>query len=76
MTVNKIETVQELIEEMQADGTGVNSAWEFTNTMNGKVMFAVFPSSQFCDIHCSPNVKDPEIIWEFGKYVGKYTHLN
>lgn len=76
MTVNSIETVQDLIQEFQADGTLMGSAWEYTNGMNGKRMFAVFTARQFCDIHCSPHVKKPEIVWEFGKYAGKYAHLN
>ena len=76
MTVLTIETVQGLIEEMQAEGTMIGSVWEYTNIMNNKKMFAVFPARQFCDIRCSSAVKDPKIIWEFGKYVGKYAHLN
>ena len=76
MTVDSIETVQDLIEEMQAEGTAVGSAWEFTNTVNDKIMFAVFPASQFCDIHQSPNVRHPELIWKKGKFIGEYEHLN
>lgn len=76
MTVQTIETVQGLIEEMQAEGTAVGSVYEYTNIMNKKKMFAVFPASQFCDIYQSPAVKDPELIWTEGKFIGKYTDLN
>lgn len=76
MTVNSIETVQFLIEEMQGEGTKVGSAWEYTNSMNSKRMFAVFTTSQFCDIHQNSFVKNPELIWEEGKFIGKYEHLN
>ncbi len=76
MTVNSIETVQELIEEIQADGTMVGSAWEYINAMNNQKMFAVFTTHQFCDIHCSPTVKNPERIWACGKYIDKYEYLN
>ena len=76
MTVLSIETVQELIEEMQGDGTGVGSAWEYTNKLSDTKMFAVFTASQFCDIHQSPNVQDPELIWTEGKFIGEYSHLN
>jgi len=76
MTVYTIETVQALIEEMQGEGTEIGSVWKFTNTMNKKVMFAVFPASQFCDIHQSPCVDNPVQIWAEGKFVGEYEHLN
>ena len=76
MTVNSIETVKSFIEEMQAEGTAIGSAWEYTNGMDNKKMFAVFPAQQFCDIHCSPFVKNPEQIWGYGKFMGKYTNLN
>ena len=76
MTVNKIETVQELIEEMQSEGTTVGSAWEYTNVNNNKVMFAVFSKSQFCDIFQNAFIRNPVLIWESGKFIGKYEHLN
>jgi hypothetical protein len=76
MTVNSIEIVQDLIEEMKSQGVDVGSAWEYKNSMNDKLMFAVFTASQFCDINQSPYVKSPELIWEDGKYIGKYSHLN
>ena len=76
MTVNSIETVQELIEEMQASGTAVGSAWRYTNKFGRYEMFAVFTASQFCDIHQSPNVLNPELIWTKGKFIGEYEHLN
>lgn len=77
MTVHSIETVQDLIEEMQSEGTSIGSAWEYTNKMYSKVMFAVFTASQFCDIYQSPNVLNPELIWTEGKFIGaKYEYLN
>lgn len=76
MTVSSIETVQKLIEEMQAGNTAVGSAWEFINGLNGKRMFAVFATSQFCDIYQSGFVQEPELLWEAGKFIGKYSHLN
>lgn len=71
MTVDSIEAVQELIAEMQADGTTVGSAWEYTNTINNKKMFAVFTAHQFCDIHCSPYVKNPKQIWANGEFINE-----
>lgn len=76
MTISSIEATQNLIEEMQADGIAIGSAWEYTNAMNKKRMFAIFTASQFCDIHQSPAVQDPELIWTEGKFIGKYEHLN
>lgn len=76
MTVNKIETVQHLIKEMQADGTGVGSAWAYKNGMNKKKMFAVFAPSAVCDIFDSPFVQNPKQIWADGKYLGEYANLN
>lgn len=76
MTVHSIETVQELIEELQGQGMAVGSAWEYTNTMNMQKMFAVFTTSQVCDLMQSPFVGNPELIWTEGKFVGKYEHLN
>lgn len=76
MTVHSIETVQELIEELQGQGMAVGSAWEYTNTMNNKVMFAVFTSDQFCDIPQAPHAEQPVQIWAEGKFIGKYKHLN
>jgi len=76
MTVNSIEVVQKLIEEMQELGEEIGSAWEYTNSMNNKIMFAVFPSSQVCDIYQSPYVRNPELIYKKGKFAGKYEYLN
>ena len=76
MTVNSIETVQNLIEEMQSDGTGVGSAWEYTNSMNNKIMFAVFAPSAVCDIFDSPFVEQLVQIWAEGKFISKYKYLN
>lgn len=76
MTVHSIETVQELIEEIQGSGGAVDSVWEYTNGMNGKKMFAVFMAFQVCDIHQSPYVQSPELIWAEGKFGSKYAHLN
>lgn len=76
MTVNKIETVKELIDEMNY-GRDCGSAWEYINTMNNQKMFAVFPASQTCDIFDSPYVKEPKQIWsqETG-FMGDYEYLN
>lgn len=76
MTVQSIETVQALIEEMQGDGTGVGSAWEYINGMNKKKMFAVFTESQVCDIFDAPFVQNPKQIWADGNYLGEYEYLN
>ncbi len=75
MTVNSIETVQELISEMKAEGTAIGSVWEYVNGMNNKKMFAVFAALQYCDIYDSPFVKNPEQIWANGEFRGKYTNL-
>lgn len=75
MTVDTIEIVQELIEEMQEDGLAIDSAWEYTNKTNNKIMFAIFMPG-FCDIQQSPCVKDSELIWSDGEFIGKYKHLN
>lgn len=71
-----IETVQALIEEMQGQGVTVSSAWEYTNGMNKKRMFAVFADSQVCDIYDSPFVQKPKQIWAEGKFLGEYADLN
>jgi len=76
MTVNTIETVKAVIEEIEADGYKVDSAWEYTNAMNQQTMFAVFPLGQPCDIYQSPCVQNPKLIWQNGHFVGKYTYLN
>lgn len=76
MTVNSIETLIDLIDEMIGQGMAVVSAWKYTNSMNNKVMFAVFTESQICDIHQSPYVKDSVQIWVEGKFIGEYAHLN
>lgn len=76
MTVNSIETVQSLIEEMQGQGAGVGSAWEYINGMNKKKMFAVFATSAYCDIFESPFVKNPKRIWADGKFIGEHEYLN
>jgi len=76
MTVQSIETVKSLIDEMQANGEEVGSAWEYVNGMNNKKMFTVFTANQFCDMHCSPSVKQPKQIWGGGKFLGEYADLN
>ena len=72
MTVFSIETVQALIVE----GGLIDSVWEYTNRMNNKKMFAVFMANQYIDVLNNLNIKDPELIWTEGKFLGEYEHLN
>jgi len=76
MTVDTIIRAKDLVEEMQADRMGVGSVWEYTNTMSRKLLFAVFPLDQFCDIHESPYVDRPVRIWKDGLWIGKYKFMN
>jgi hypothetical protein len=74
MTIQKIETVKKLIEEMGSENVG--SVWEYINGMNNQTMFAVFSKNQPCDIFSSPFVKEPKQIWLDGIFLDEYEYLN
>ncbi|KKK56015.1 hypothetical protein LCGC14_3068790 [marine sediment metagenome] len=76
MTVKTIETAIKLIDEMKGFGEPAGSVWQYTNSMNNKEMFAIFPARQHCDIHGSPCVKNPVQIWGAGQWLPPFDHLN
>lgn len=76
MTIDTIERLKALVDEVRGTGQAIVSAWEYTNTNNNQIMFAAFTVSCFCDIYQSPCVKKPRLIYESGKYIGKYLFMN
>ena len=76
MTVYTIETVFDVIVEMQEHHINIGSVWEYTNAGNNKKMFAIFTVSQCCDIHDNPYVNNPKLIWTEGKFINDYSYLN
>ena len=76
MTVEKEEVMKDLVEEMNSTGMPVATVWEYTNIMNKKRMFAVFPMTQACDIFQSPTIEAPKLIYEDGKFINGFEHLN
>jgi len=71
MTIHEIATVVELVNE-----TEIDTVWEYQNAMNHKTMFAAFICSEHCDIHISPAVLNPKLIYRNGKFIDDYIHLN
>jgi len=76
MTIEKEEYMKELVDEMNSTGMPVATVWEYVNAMNKKKMFAVFAATQSCDIFQSPVVLEPKLIYEQGKFINGYEHLN
>ena len=76
MTVDTIERLKDLIVEVAGTSGYVVSAWEYTNAMNKKIMFAAFTTSCVCDIFQSPAVLRPILIFRSGHFVGKYKFMN
>lgn len=72
MTVEKIETVVALIDEMSPENVG--SVYAFQG-MGGKA-FAVFPKKQIPDVYNNDYVINPVLIWENGKFLNEYEYLN
>ena len=75
MTVYKIETLKELVNDYRGTGQEIVTAWEYTNAMNNETMFAAFTPSCYCDIHESPAVLNPILIYRSGKWLGKYKFM-
>ena len=76
MTVDTIERLKALVDECSGTNNVVVSAWEYTNAMSGKVMFAAFTQSCHCDIFQSPAVLKPILIFRSGHFIGKYLFMN
>jgi hypothetical protein len=76
MTVEKIENVIGMVEELRRTHNPVVSVWEYTHLYCNRVMFAVFTTACYCDIYESPYVLNPKLIFRSGKFMGSYVYLN
>lgn len=76
MTVETIQRLKALVDEVAGTSGQIVSAWVYINRMNNKTMFAAFTASQFCDIFESPAVLRPRLIYRSGKFIGEYKFMN
>lgn len=76
MTVSDIVVCYDLVQELISQGVGCSSVWEYRHTMTKKVLYAVFPNEQYCDIHESPYVERPVRIYNGKTWLGTYEYLN
>lgn len=76
MTVDTIERLKELVDEVAGTSTAIVSAWEYTNAYNTKVMYAAFTKACYCDIFESPAVLHPKLIYRSGRFIKDYDYLN
>lgn len=76
MTVSSIEVAKDLVDEMQGQGMTVGSVWVYTHSLNKSKLFTVFTAEQYCDIHESYYVENPELIWRDGLWIGEYEYIN
>lgn len=76
MTVDTIERLKDLVDEVAGTSSQVVSAWEYTNAYNNQVMFAAFTPACVCDIFESPAVLNPKLIFRSGRFIGDYEYLN
>ena len=76
MTVDTIERLKELVDEVAGTPGCIVSAWEYTNAYNNRVMFAAFTMACNCDIFESPAVLRPKLIYRSGRFIGEYDYLN
>lgn len=76
MTIDTIERLKALVDEVQGTGQEIMCAWEYTNTNNNKIMFAAFARCSYCDIFESPAVLRPKLIYRSSKFIGEYEYLN
>lgn len=76
MTIDTIDRLKELVDDVRGTGQEIISAWEYTNTNNNQIMFAAFTASCYCDIFESPAVSKPILIYRSGRFIGKYLFMN
>ena len=76
MTVDTLKRLKDLVDEVQGTRQEIVSAWEYTNIMSEKVMFAAFTASCYCDIFESPAVTRPKLIYRSGRFIRDYAYLN
>ena len=76
MTVDTIQRLKDLIDEVAGSRSPVVSAWVYVNRMNNKTMFAAFTTACCCDIFESPAVLRPRLIYRSGKFIGEYKFMN
>ncbi len=76
MIVDTIEVLKALVDESRGTAGEIVSAWEYTNRINNRIMFAAFTTSCHCDIFESPAVKKPILIFRSGRFIGKYLFMN
>ncbi len=76
MTLDTIERVKALVDEVKGTSGHVVSVWKYMNTMSEKYMFAVFTTACYCDVFESPAVLNPVLIFRSGKFIGEYKFMN
>ena len=76
MTVDTIERLKALIDEVAGTSGEIVSAYEYTNVGNNRVMFAAFTPACYNDIYESPYVLNPICIYRAGFWIGKYLFMN
>lgn len=76
MTVYQITDVIEMVEEHKGTSLEIVKVYEYTNAYNQEVMYACFTAACYDDVHESPAVDKPILIFENGEWYREYTYLN
>lgn len=76
MTVDTIERLKDLVDEVQGTSNQIVSAWEYVNVYSDNVCFCAFTVSCVCDVFDSPAVKQPILIYRRGRWLKQYDYLN
>ena len=76
MTIYNIDHVIEMIEECEGTNNPVDTVWEYVNAGNKQTLYAVFSKACYNDIHESPYVENPVLIWQDNEWLGEYSYLN
>ena len=76
MTVDTIQRLKDLIDEVAGTPGYIVSAWVYVNRNNNHTMFAAFTTACYCDIFESPAVLRPRLIFRSGHFIGEYKFMN
>jgi len=76
MTVETIQDLKELVNEVHGKPYEIVTAWSYVSGYSKKTLFAAYTSFCYCDIHESPTILNPVLIYRSGEWLGKYRFMN
>ena len=76
MTFERLDLVLDLVDECKGYSFTVGLIYQYFNALSHKILYACFAKDQPNDIHESPYVKNPILVYDGKRFVGKHSIFN